>query len=161
MRFIEFHNQDLFTIEKQLYKNGNIIIPKAHCISCDFKLGAGIACEMNKKYHVKDYLYEYFDPWNSCNYFINNGGRCLYIHNDECNVFNLVTKYHYYNKPTYKNLEKALLDMKRNTDYWNIAEVAMPAIGCGLDRLSYNKVSEIIKEIFKYTCLNIYMCLKD
>ena len=40
----------------------------------------------------------------------------------------------------------------------NITKVAMPVIGCGLDRLLWNRVSNIIKEIFEETEIEILVC---
>jgi hypothetical protein len=34
----------------------------------------------------------------------------------------------------------------------------MPIIGCGLDRLQWDKVSEIIKDVFKDTDIEILVC---
>lgn len=42
----------------------------------------------------------------------------------------------------------------------NIHKIAMPTIGCGLDRLQWDKVSEIIKEVFKDSDLEILVCKK-
>ena len=36
--------------------------------------------------------------------------------------------------------------------------IAMPFIGCGLNRLEWCKVSEIIKEVFEYTDVEILVC---
>lgn len=41
-----------------------------------------------------------------------------------------------------------------------IDKVAMPVIGCGLDRLQWNKVSEIIKDVFQYEDIEILVCIK-
>ena len=37
-------------------------------------------------------------------------------------------------------------------------KIAMPVIGCGLDRLEWSKVSEIIKEVFEGTDIEILVC---
>ena len=37
-------------------------------------------------------------------------------------------------------------------------KIAMPVIGCGLDRLEWCKVSEIIKEVFEDTDVEILVC---
>ena len=37
-------------------------------------------------------------------------------------------------------------------------KIAMPVIGCGLDRLEWCKVSEIIKEVFEGTDVEILVC---
>lgn len=40
----------------------------------------------------------------------------------------------------------------------DIKKVAMPVIGCGLDRLNWNKVSEIIKKMFGDVDIEILVC---
>ena len=37
-------------------------------------------------------------------------------------------------------------------------KIAIPVIGCGLDGLEWCKVSEIIKEVFKGTDIEILVC---
>ena len=71
------------------------------------------------------------------------------------NVFNLVTKEKYWHKPTYQTLRAALVDMRKHIERYDIKYVAMPMIGSGLDRLEWFKVSEIIKDVFKNTDVEI------
>ena len=40
----------------------------------------------------------------------------------------------------------------------NLVKIAMPQIGCGLDRLQWPKVREMIKEIFQDTTVEITVC---
>lgn len=40
----------------------------------------------------------------------------------------------------------------------NIKKIAMPVIGCGLDRLNWNDVSEQIKNVFANTDVEILVC---
>ena len=128
---------DLFQVDKKYYL--------AHCISADFALGKGIAVEFNKRYDMKKKLHNQFivndDCWPTC-YMIDN-------------VFNLVTKEKYWHKPTYQTLRAALVDMRKHIERYDIKYVAMPMIGSGLDRLEWYKVSEIIKEVFWYTDVEI------
>lgn len=39
-----------------------------------------------------------------------------------------------------------------------ITKIAMPVIGCGLDKLSWDKVSEAIKEVFSDSDIEILVC---
>ena len=128
---------DLFQVDKKYYL--------AHCISADFALGKGIAVEFNKRYDMKKKLHNQFivndDCWPTC-YMIDN-------------VFNLVTKEKYWHKPTYQTLHGALVDMRKHIERYDIKYVAMPMIGSGLDRLEWLKVSEIIKDVFKNSDIEI------
>ena len=128
---------DLFNVDKKYYL--------AHCISADFALGKGIAVEFNKRYDMKKKLHNQFivndDCWPTC-YMIDN-------------VFNLVTKEKYWHKPTYQTLRGALVDMRKHIERYDIKYIAMPMIGSGLDRLEWLKVSEIIKDVFKNSDVEI------
>jgi len=117
----------------------------AHCISSDYSLGAGIAVEFKKRYHLSEKLKE-----------VGTGAcpACIYVNG----VFNLVTKKKYWGKPTYENLKKSLEMMKSFAIKYEINAIAMPKIGCGLDRLQWPKVREIISEVFQDTDCEILVC---
>lgn len=141
-------------IEKQMdlfdVSNDYILV---HCISSDFALGAGIAKQFTKR-GVKKYLQTHF------NFTWNGNGYCIAspIENYR-GVFNLVTKKSYYDKPTYKTLEQSLIDMKNKIQKLNgNVRLAMPRIGCGLDKLEWEKVKEILKEVFYDTDISILVC---
>ena len=52
----------------------------------------------------------------------------------------------------------ALEKMKQICLKNNIKKIAMPVIGCGLDRLNWNDVSEQIKNVFADTNVEILVC---
>ena len=129
----------------------------AHCISADFALGAGIAVQFDKRFDMKDKLKRLYP--NYMGYYNTQAskgilGSCII----EERVLNLVTKRNYWNKPTYKSLEDALLDMKDICESHKIRKIAMPLIGCGLDKLEWYKVSELIKKLFSDTDIEILVC---
>ena len=55
-------------------------------------------------------------------------------------------------------MRSALLSMKDKCKEHKVTKVAIPVIGCGLDRLEWCKVSEIIKEVFENTDVEILVC---
>lgn len=110
-----------------------------HCISRDYACGAGIAKEFNKRYNLTKKLQE-LPP---C--------KCMTIDN----VINLITKSKYWQKPTYDSLRKALVDLKEICGENLVKTLIMPRIGCGLDRLNWNNVKKMLKEIFEDTNINI------
>lgn len=63
-------------------------------------------------------------------------------------VFNLVTKGQYFGKPTYKTLGFTLDALADICVARGVSRLAMPRIGCGLDRLSWAKVRPMIEERF-------------
>jgi hypothetical protein len=74
-------------------------------------------------------------------------------------VFNLVTKARSSGKPTYHSMSAALGRMKALALENNISRIAMPRIGCGLDRLDWARVRKMVKEEFRDTDIEILICL--
>lgn len=127
-----------------------------HCISADFALGRGIAVEFNKRFNMRDILKVYYPhyllDWKLGGY----SGDCIL----EGRVLNLVTKERYYDKPTMHSMASALKIMKDICEEEGISKIAMPRIGCGLDRLPYNEVSALVKKIFSDTDIEILVCIQ-
>lgn len=145
--FYKEEYKDLFSVSNDYYL--------AHCISGDFAFGKGIVVEINKRFNMKKKLKEEFPNFiEEYMHYYRIKGECILIDR----VLNLVTKERYYQKPTYESISQALEMMKRVCIANNINKVAMPTIGCGLDRLKWNKVSKIIKEIFEDTDIEILVC---
>lgn len=129
----------------------------AHCISADFALGAGIAKQFEEKYNMRHMLrMQYGDKdvqvrWD----WLSFGPTCL-----PCsNVLNLVTKEKCFYKPTLKDLRTALEDMKLVCKESGITKVAMPRIGCGLDRLNWDDVLPMIEDVFEDTDIDFLICV--
>ena len=126
----------------------------AHCISQDCAMGAGIAVAFDKKFKgMKRYCLRVIEE-NNLSF------PCVVPFTDSYKnydifVFNLVTKRVCYGKPTYTTITKAIEDMAFMCKQFNVKKLAMPKIGCGLDRLQWGKVREIIKEAFKDTDIEI------
>lgn len=117
----------------------------AHCISADYALGAGIAVEFNKRFGLTEKLKK-----------VGTGVYPEVILIGR--VFNLVTKQRYLHKPTLQSLTETLYKMKQLCLEENIKYLAMPRIGCGLDRLNWVEVRERIKEVFSDTDIEIFVC---
>lgn len=149
MKYSE-ERKDLFSVQDEYYL--------AHCISADFGMGKGIVVEFNKRYDLKNTLqkkyHNFLLHWDTVD--DDKKGDCIL----EGKVFNLITKRNYWLKPTYKTLKNSLNAMKILALNNNVKKIAMPLIGCGLDRLKWNKVSEIIKETFSDTDIEILICVK-
>lgn len=132
--------KDLFKVGEEYYI--------AHCISSDAKMGAGIAVPIRKKYKLNKLQRRVSNDGNL------KVGSCVLVGK----VFNLVTKKNYWNKPTYDSFKSSLLDMKYLVVKYNLKKIAMPQIGAGLDKLSWNKNREIIKEVFSDLDVEILVC---
>ena len=138
--------KDLFTVSEDYYL--------AHCISADFGMGKGIVIEFNKRFNMRYKLLTQFGTSCITAWDKNPKGQCI----KEDRVFNLITKRNYWLKPTYQTLTEAITEMKNQAVFCNITKIAMPIIGCGLDKLEWDKVSEIIKEVFNDTDIEILVC---
>ena len=144
--YLEERKMNLFDLENQ----GYLFV---HCISMDLALGAGIAKTFRDKYDMKKKLFQ-FKKQNS-SYFIDfKYGFCVTINN----VANLITKKYYYNKPTMKTMEESLISLKKYCIIHNVNKIAMPKIGCGLDRLDWSEVLYLIQKIFSDLNIEIIVC---
>ena len=146
---------DLFSINEETEQKPFCYV---QCISADFAMGKGIAVEFNRRFNTKTALIceegkNVLGRWD--NTAPDKQGMCLKTYN----TFNLVTKRNYYNKPTYITMQNALWalkdKLKENPD---IKVLAMPLIGCGLDKLKWEKVSEMIQDTFFDTNIDIIVC---
>ena len=138
--------RDLFSVPDDYYL--------AQCISADLGMGKGIAVQFNKKFNMKNKLTIVYGNSTLKEWDSGNEGCCILMDK----VFNLVTKRNYWSKPTYETLMKALLDMKKHIEAVGANKVAMPMIGCGLDRLEWAKVSQLIQNVFTGMQLTILVC---
>ena len=126
---------DLFTSDASL----------AHCISADLSMGKGIATLFKNKFGKVDKLAEqHVTP-----------GGCAYLKDGNRYIFYLVTKDHYWNKPTYETLKNSLIACKNLCVYLKMTRLAMPRIGAGLDRLEWPKVLDIIHQVFDKTAIQV------
>ena len=143
----EIYNQDLFSVPQGYYL--------AHCISADFALGAGIAKQFVALYNMREKLKAFYPIREGNVYNPENVGQALLVDN----VFNLVTKKRAFNKPTYDSLYATLIDMRNQCEERMITRLAIPQIGCGLDRLQWSRVKEMLDEVFDGTNIDIIVCI--
>lgn len=118
-----------------------------HCISADYALGAGVAKQIDEQYGMKEKLWQIYDAWD----YKSMGPAALPV----MDVYNLITKEKCYEKPTLKTLEEALIDLRRLIENDGINKLAMPRIGCGLDRLNWEDVRQLILDVFRDTRVTI------
>lgn len=124
----------------------------AHCISGDYALGAGIAKTFDEVYDMRFKLHKFYPIPDGEKYA--NVGKALLVDN----VFNLVTKARCFHKPTYDTLHETLCDMRNHCIDLNITKLAMPTIGCGLDRLDWESVQDMIGDVFGDDDIRIIIC---
>ena len=144
--YLEERKMNLFDLENQ----GYLFV---HCISMYLALGAGIAKTFRDKYDMKKKLFQFKKQNHS--YFIDfKYGFCVKINIVE----NLIINKYYYNKPTMKTMEESLISLKKYCIIHNVNKIAMPKIGCGLDRLDWSEVLYLIQKIFSDLNIEIIVC---
>lgn len=121
----------------------------AQCISQDTNnsksWGLGIVQEFRKRFPgIKEYTNRVIKE-NKLKY------PCVIPYTDDKSeriIFNLVTKRFYYSKPNYETIKKCIEDMAYICRGCDIKYLGIPKLGCGLDKLQWKKVKEIIEEVF-------------
>lgn len=150
-------NKDLFAISDDY--------ALAHCISADFALGAGIAKEFDKRFNLRNRLFSVFPKswvprWDKTKEKYRGG--CITVgvllQDPAPYIFNLVTKRNYWDKPTLATIKNALVWLREQCEIYNIKKIAMPRIGCGLDRQDWSDVEKLIEEVFADTDIKILVC---
>lgn len=159
---IKEEKRDLFTMPNDY--------ALAHCISADFKLGAGIAKEFDKRFNCRKRLFYIFRKswiprWDKTQERYRGGcvplGVGIPITDEPPFIFNLVTKRNYWDKPTLETIKNALLWMREQCEVYSIKKIAMPRIGCGLDRQKWSDVKQIIEDVFCDADIEIVVCVKQ
>lgn len=125
----------------------------AACITGDYSLGAGVAKQLNERYHMKEKLQRLYP--------IPEGERAWYVGNALLvdNVFNLVDKPTRYDKVAESDLYNALIDMYVQMDEKMVHKLAIPRLGCGCDGLEWENVLDMIEEIFDDVDVEILVCV--
>ena len=111
----------------------------AHCISADFKLGAGLAKQ------IKEKSPSYFPTKKE---YKQQVLHAQYLGHDKF-VFHFIVKPRYFHKPTYRSLRKALSALREQMDFYRIDKMGIPHLSCGLDKLDWTEVQKIIHETFR------------
>lgn len=120
-------------IQGDLFKSKDSI---AHCISADFKMGAGVALEVRKRWINK------FPSQRE-----GQVGSCFPVEIEEGRyIFNLITKNCYWEKPVLNSLRWALAHMFALMKSCGVKSVSCPRIGCGIDQLEWSQVNTLLQE---------------
>lgn len=148
--------QDLFKVNDELVTPDEPLYDLAHCISADFAMAGGIAVEFNRRWDMKNRLI------TKCRHvfpqFDFTQGFAISENVGQFQVYNLVTKRHVEDLPTIYTIENALVSMKQQMKQSNSHRVAMPLIGCGIDRQNWNDVKAAIQKVFGNTNIEVLIC---
>lgn len=152
--------RDLFEVNEDLY--GSEPYCYAHCISADFGMFGGVVVGFNERWNMKNVLIS--RHINVQDTFRQTKGMVIPVEVKDCGipttVYNLITKETVGNLPSYESLKKSLTLLKEQMIEDGNTKLAIPKIGCGIDRLDWGIVSDIIKDIFSDTDINILVCMK-
>lgn len=118
-------------------KDGNII---CHCVSADYKLGAGVALAIS---NARPDLRAYLDT-------LPHAHACCdtVFEAKDVTIHNLVTKNRYFQKPTYNNLGIALANLRFRIHTDKDIVIHCPRIGSGLDKLNWFEVVKSLELFF-------------
>lgn len=119
-----------------------------HCVSADMVMGKGIATEFKKRWGVPTTLSDGTSVqgrgWKI--------GDVGVIDDGKRKILYLVTKDKYWEKPTYESLNTCLWKVSQ----MKLSSLSMPRIGCGLDKLQWDLVSQIIRDIAYDIDITVY-----
>jgi len=123
----------------------------AHSVSQDLRMSQGIANEFRKKFKRIDEL------------LLQNKkvGEIAYLKDNDRYIFYLITKEHFYDKPSYFNVFLTLWNLKELLETLKVNKLAIPEIGCGLDKLKWPIINDMLEHIFCNTNIDIYVCLPE
>ncbi len=157
---------ELVEVEGNLFSSPDAL---CHCVSEDFSMSAGIATVFKQKFGRVDQLKSQGtrsggvavleDDAMDATVERDSGNDGDNVQSDQYNgrrfIYYLVTKQRYFHKPTYQSLESSLVEMKKHMTFHQVYRLSMPLIGCGLDGLKWDMVTEMIKRVFGDLSLKI------
>lgn len=158
MQYKEEH-RDLFGVNQEGIEEPYCL---AHCISADFGMAGGIVLEFNRRWDMKNRLIQ--KHHNQEQNFKTTQGLIFpeEVHHNGVDtiVYNMVTKATLGHLPTYTSLENCLKLVRDHMVAQGHYKLAVPKIGCGIDRLDWSRVSQIIQRVFKDTDIEILVCIR-
>ncbi|PSN50753.1 hypothetical protein C0J52_01172 [Blattella germanica] len=110
----------------------------AHCVAEDLRMGSGIAVNFRQSFKS---VGELLDQKRKV-------GQVAVLKSDNRYIYYLITKKVSNGKPFIEDLERSLKEMKKHCEEHEVKKLAMPRIGCGLDRLEWRAVKPMIEDIF-------------
>nr|CAI5849357.1 unnamed protein product [Callosobruchus analis] len=138
-------------------KSGDLFeMPKeyslAHCVAEDLSMGSGIAVHFKRDFKGLAELYDQRQK---------QGGLAILEKQDGDSkryIYYLVTKRESSGKPTYFTFWSSVKKMRDHIRENGVKKLAMPRIGCGLDRLEWSRVKDMIEFLFRDVDVEIVVC---
>ena len=124
-----------------IFKKGDLFeahTPLAHCISSDVVMGKGIAREFRDRFgHIPEIRRQKAGVGQIA--ILKSHGRI---------IFYLITKSKCYEKPNLWSIYASLLQLRHYMVDHCLTQIAMPKIGCGLDRMAWEDVENLLWSVF-------------
>nr|APG77744.1 RdRp [Hubei virga-like viurs 8] len=127
----------------------NVSMFIVHAVSRDGAVRAGFAKSVradHKAYRNNRRPFKFSD---NSRVNVTYGTKRKYIH--------LVTKEKCYQRPKYRIVRAALVELRGFLMASEITRVAMPRICCGLDTLEWKRISKILLDVFQYTGIKLFV----
>ncbi|XP_022174840.1 uncharacterized protein LOC111036885 isoform X2 [Myzus persicae] len=119
-----------------------------HCVARDMRMSAGIATHFKM---IFGRVGELMDQKP-------NVGSVAYLQHNNRFIYYLITKECSNGKPTYNSITAAITKLRDFIVKHGVKQLAIPRIGCGLDKLDWSLVRNIVKNIFQNAGCIIKVC---
>ncbi|CAG7734044.1 unnamed protein product [Allacma fusca] len=120
----------------------------AHCVSRDFRMSKGIALLFKRAFGNQDTLKSRGAKVGEVVELKKGGNYILYA----------ITKEHYNDKPSIKDFVMTMKALAAKCDQLKIKKIAVPRLGCGLDKLEWPTVKQSIIECFRDHPVTVRVC---
>ncbi|XP_072382510.1 uncharacterized protein [Diabrotica undecimpunctata] len=137
---IQEENRDLFDMPEDW--------SLAHCVAEDLRMGSGIAVIFRNSFGMVDLLLNQSQK----------PGGLAFLKINKRYIFYLITKKKSSDKPTYKDFWCSMKNLRDAIKKFEVVKLAVPTLGCGLDRLDWSTVKHMISFLFKDIPINIVVC---
>ncbi len=117
-----------------------------HCVGRDFRMGAGIAVGFRLRFGGVDELKAQGKQVGQVSHLVRANRSIFYLVTKERSAKEL---------PTLENLTTCIQELYQSCIALGITKLAMPKIGCGLDRLDWAQVRAVLQEVFKDSEIHI------
>ena len=136
----------------KLIQNGDIFESGCQAIvnpvNCVGVMGAGLAKKFKANYPNN------FENYKSiCNKNLLKIGTCFTTKEKDKLIVNFPTKKHFSDLSSYNDISDGLDALIRHIERFQITSIAIPALGCGLGKLRFDRVLNLLT--FKLGLLNI------
>ncbi len=142
-------------VSGDIFLNEHHVQTFAHGCNCQGVMGAGIAVRFKKEY--PEMFNEYRRRCKAKPRQFNVGDAFLWKEKDKPFVFNLGTQESPGRHATYQAVEKALTNMRRQAEVEEITSIAIPKVGAGYGGLKWEKVREVIEQVFEKWSGNLFV----